>query len=126
MAQAHSESAASADRARAAESARLRHIAVHRRVLAFEGTAALAAMFGLIEAVHYIDAATRDLQFAFGMALFVFAVALILLFRHANEVLDLECPHCAEPFHGDGVEELSTPFRLRCAHCASSAAPRNS
>ena len=101
-----------------------RQVALHRRILAFEGTAALAAMFGLIEGVHYIDAATPDLQFAFGLALFVFAVALILLFHHANEVLDLECPHCADLFHGDGVEQLSTPFRRRCAHCerpASSA-----
>ena len=94
-----------------------RQIALHRRILGFEATAALVAMFGLIEGVHYIDAATRDLQFAFGLALFVFAVALILLFHHANEVLDLECPHCADLFHGDGVEQLSIPFRLRCAHC---------
>lgn len=96
---------------------RARQISLHRRVLAFESTAALAAMLGLIEGVHYIDAATGDLQFAFGMALFVFAVALILLFHHANEVLDLECPHCADLFHGDGVDHVSTPFRRRCAHC---------
>ena len=104
--------------------ARRQLIAGHRRALLLEAIAAVVVFGALIESSHYIAAATIDLQGAFGLALFTFSVGLILLFHHANEMLDLECPHCQEMFHGDGVEQASTPFRRRCAHCELPASPR--
>ncbi len=98
-------------------------IARHRRALLLESIGAVVVCGALFESLHYVDGARFDLQAAFGMALFTFSVALILLFHHVNEVLDLECPRCREMFHGDGVEQASTPFRRRCAHCSLPAAP---
>ena len=103
---------------------RRRLIARHRRALALESLAAVVVCGILIDSLHYVDAANTDLQAAFAMALFTFAVGLILLLHHANEVLDLECPRCEELFHGDGLERVSTPFRRRCAHCSLPASPQ--
>jgi hypothetical protein len=101
-----------------------RRIVGHRRALGIEATAALIVLVGLVESLRYVEGAAGDLQIGFGLALFTFSVAILLLFHHAGEVLDLECPRCAEAFHGDGVERASSPFRRRCAHCELPASPR--
>lgn len=101
-----------------------RRIAGHRRALGIETVAAVTVLIGLVESLRYVDAAAGDLQIGFGLALFTFSIAVILLFHHTGEVLDLACPRCQETFHGDGIERAASPFRRRCAHCELPASPR--
>ena len=101
-----------------------RLIVGHRRALAIETAAAAGVLAGLVEAVGYVETAPPDLQIGYGLALFLFTIAMMLLFHHATELLELECPRCKEIFHGDGVERFSSPFRRRCAHCEMPPSPR--
>ena len=100
-------------------------IAGHRRALGIESVAAVTVLIGLVESLRYVDGAAEDLQIGFGLAMFTFSIAVILLFHHAGEVLDLVCPRCQETFHGDGIEQAASPFRRRCAHCQLPASPRH-
>lgn len=107
------------------QDAHLHGIAGHHRALALESGSAAVVLVGMVESLRYIDSAPGDLQIAFGMALFLFSIAIVLFLHHACEVLDLVCPRCQEMFHGDGVVRVASPFRRCCAHCELPASSRS-
>jgi len=115
---------ASLMRSAARQRAHHANLAAHRRTLGFEVLASIGVAIALVEVVPLMELAAADLQIGFSIAAFLFGCGVILFVHHASEVLDLECPRCSEPFHGDGVEQTASPFRRHCAHCGLPSSPR--
>lgn len=61
-----------------------------------------------------------DAGIVFAIALALHGGGILRFARRCADFLDLECPHCAESFHGL-PERLPRPFRTHCAHCGAHA-----
>ncbi len=77
----------------------------------FSAIGVLLAMIGL-----QLPAARADAGLVFAIVVVLHAWGVVRFARRAADFFDIECPHCAESFHGL-PDRLPRPFRTRCAQC---------
>jgi hypothetical protein len=63
-----------------------------------------------------LPGARADAGVVFAMLLVLHGCGVVRFAREAAEFFELECPHCAESFHGL-PDRLPRPFRTHCARC---------
>ena len=88
--------------------------------LLLEATVGLAAGVLLLRIAEVLPAHRPDGAFLLAVVLLLHASAALRFFQRASDFFELECPHCAESFHGL-PDRLPLPFRTRCAHCGAPA-----
>ena len=77
----------------------------------FSGIGVLLAMIGL-----QLPSTRPDAGVVFAAVVVLHAWGVVRFAQRAADFFDIECPHCAESFHGL-PDRLPRPFRTRCARC---------